>query len=142
VFDKAIDFAEPIGQLRHASAVRELGLNFEDFGLRRFRDRRTGDIRRKALFEALRQRTQGPMHDLDLLEDAASESPRGLRVCQGKDLIQAIVTVIHQDYGASLNSLQYVPELFRSVDDALFEEWTVVKRIRSWEEINGIQILG
>jgi hypothetical protein len=142
VFAKAIELAEVTGRLRYIAATEQIPLSFEALKLRRFRRKADGHIDRTAAIEAVRQRSSGASLDAQELAALFDNCPSGLEVCHGKDMIQAVRTVIHQDYGVSLRDLEFIPELFRSIDDSVFESWEVVARIRRWETETGVRLLG
>lgn len=142
IFSKAIELAEVAGQLRYIAATSAMPLNFKELELRRYRDKKSGAVKLDGLIDAIRQRSPRVGLDIDALRALMDGAPVGVEVCHGKDLIQAITAVIHQDYGVKLSELAYVPELFRSVEDSVFEAWEVVRRIRAWEDGTGISLLG
>ena len=142
VLAKAVELAEDAGRLRYIASTRGIPLKFKNLELRRYRDKRTGVVRRDNLVEAIRQRSPAVNLDQSAVQSLLDEAPSGMSACHGKDLIQAITTVIHQDYGVSFADLAFVPELFRSVEDSIFDAWEVVGRIREWEQSTGVRLLG
>jgi hypothetical protein len=142
VLNKATILAEALGRLRYVSSVDNLGLDFDDLELRRFRRKQDGVVDGSKLIRSVVQRSPRTRIEPAGLEQRALDTPDGLEVCQGKDLVQAVTAVIHQDYGVSLKALGFVPELFRLVEDRIFEAWKVVDRVRAWEEQGGVRLLG
>lgn len=142
VLAKAIDLAEVSGRLRFIASTRSIPFNFEEFQLRRFRRKSDGKVNATRVIDAVRQRSSGVSLKSEEIEALVEDCPNGAEVCHGKDLIQAVITVIHQDHGVSLKDLSFIPELFRSVEDSVFEAWEVAGRIRKWEAETGRQLLG
>ena len=139
---KATELAEVTGRLRYIAATKQIPLAFADLKLRRYRRKSDGSINRAAVVDAVRQRSHGVSHSSQEIMELLDGCPGGAEVCHGKDLVQAVTTVIHQDYGVSLKDLEFIPELFRSIEDSVFEAWEVVGRIRRWEIETGIRLLG
>lgn len=141
VTEKAIQLAEGAGRLRHVSAVDALGLAFDGLELRRFRDKDSGQVRLARLAESVCQRSPTNAISASELGARAEQAPGGIEVCSGKDLVDAVIAVIHHDYNISLRDLEFVPEVFRTIDGALFSKWEVAQRVKRWEHATGRRIL-
>jgi hypothetical protein len=142
VIAKAVQLAEVTGQLRYVAATQGIPFSFGGLKLRRYRRKSDGAIELTAVIDTVRQRSVGISLTSEEITQLLDGCPAGAEVCHGKDLIQAVTAVIHQDYGVSLNELDFIPELFRSVEDSVFEAWEVVSRIRQWEATTGVRLLG
>ncbi len=142
VIGKAVALAEIPGQLRYIAATKDIPFRFDGLQLRRFREKADGAIRATGIVEAVRQRSSGIDLTTDQIQEMVNGTPSGFEVCHGKDLIQAIIAVLHQDYGVAIADLSFAWELFRSIEDSVFDAWEVVDRIRRWEAQTGVQLLG
>ena len=144
VLEHAERIAIPMGRIRMAAQPLGLDLNLDEIDFSKYCDRRSGSIRDGKLNQIVLNHIR---KELDITKEewegrllVASRNPI---LCNGKDLIKA--TQIFFRYLYQMDS-KITPEMLTmmirlAVDQVLFENWSVVKRIRAWEVRCGRQLL-
>jgi len=142
VLQRSIAVAEPIGRVRKVGRLTGVVFDFDDLRFQRLRSTgsRMPDMERAA--EVIVQRTHGCGMSREDLMAAMDEVGGGPEVCNGHDLVAAVKTVLHQDYNVPMAATEALPRLIRmALDERMFEQWSVVRRIRRWERETGRNVL-
>jgi hypothetical protein len=62
--------------------------------------------------------------------------------CRGHDVVMALGDVLHRDYNVTQAKCKALPELLRmAVDKGQLDDWSVVERLRAWEDAHRRVIL-
>jgi hypothetical protein len=142
VMHRASSLAEAIGRFRLLSAQQDLRLVFKGLKLSRHRNLGTSGADVKKLAQTLTARSESCVLSAADLHTAVAEIEGGIKMCHGKDLLSAIVAVLHQDYGVPGTRLTETQSMLRlALTPEAFDRWDVVRRIRIWEQRTGRRVL-
>jgi hypothetical protein len=142
VGERAGSLAEAIGRFRLLSAREGWDLRFDGIRHHRYRTTNVASADTAKLAVTLCN-TSGicPMSPTEL-DGVAAEMETGPELCHGKDLLDAIATVLHQDYGVEKQRLTALDALCRvAVSKEAFERWMVVRRLVRWQHASGRRVL-
>jgi hypothetical protein len=134
VMRRASALAGGVGRFRLLSAQQRLCLVFTGLKLSRHRTQGAESVDIERLARTLAARSGSCRLNAAELAAAVAEIESDAKLCHGKDLLYAIVTVLHQDYGVPRARLTEVQSMLRlALTPEAFERWEVVRRIEAWE---------
>jgi hypothetical protein len=138
VRSRAEEIAKVMGLIRMIAQPIGVDLEFENWDLAKFWDAKSGKPLVKKMHEVVLARFKKAgvaitepdwMARIDNVPDDAI-------VCNGKDLVSAVQMILHTHYKMDHKmSKTIIASMMRiALDDAQFERWSVVSRIRQWEK--------
>src|SRR5258708_3018119 len=142
VLSRAIAMAEPIGRMRKVARLREIEIDVVDLRYQRARAPHTLAVDVRRLAQMVVQRS--PRCDLsaDELHELATSVDGGELVCNGHDLVAAIQSVLHEDYGVDVARLGGALTLLHmAADRTLLARCEILGRIERWEKHSGRKLL-
>jgi hypothetical protein len=143
VMTRITNLAEPIGRLRNALQSRGEELNLTNLDLSKVRPTGSDLVDVDRLVRTIVQRSHmvstKPQDALNMVQS----EPGGYRVCNGHDLLAALSHVLREDFNRGDAGTPHLAGLLRStvLDSEIFEQWTVVRRIRAWQRSFGRFVL-
>lgn len=142
VLERAKDLAEGVGRFRLLSARRELGLSFEGLVHRRYRCLESMGVNLEKLGRSLHKTNpQCGLTPTELISEARDVHGSG-RLCNGKDMLVAIETVLHEDFGIKKSKVKGLDVLLRlAMTRDMMDNWLVVRRIAKWQRATGRIVL-
>lgn len=137
--------ARIIGRIRVVAQPIGVDLDFENWDLAKFWDARAGGPSIQKMHQTVLARLKragviiSPADWIALVD----EIPDDDIICNGKDLVSAAQMILHTRYKMSHKvSKDTIAMMMRlALDDVLFENWSVVSRIRRWEKQHGRAML-
>ena len=145
VRERSSAVAIEVGRVRRAARTCGIKLDFEPWDLQFgvMRTPGTVNVDAAAVFrEVIRA---GGLREVQRrrIEARIEDHPCAYRVCNGKDVLEAAVSVLMTDFRVPRRKLGAIVEMAQSgVAAERFESWDVVRRVRRWEERYGMQLLG
>jgi hypothetical protein len=138
----ATALALPVGRLRMAAQPLGVDLGFEQLDFSKYWARGAAALDVEKLLQVMGGKLRGCGCDVDLVE-LIRATPSDTGMCHGKDLLSALRTVLIQEHRVDQKiTAELLGMMLRLVlDDARFEQWRVVQRIRAWESKTGARIL-
>jgi hypothetical protein len=142
VFERARTLAEEIGRFRLLSTRDGLGLNFERLVYKRYRSKGGMLVDREKLGRALHKTN----HTCGLTPEALVSEACGVqgssKLCNGKDMLLAIETVLHDDFGVKTSKIKQLDVLLRlAMTGEMMQQWRVVRRLSAWQQATGRIVL-
>jgi hypothetical protein len=139
--DKAIARAGEVGRVRHAAAVLKEPVRFDLLSLEKFWRKYPGGNLHELVRLLLDQSASVSISRDDLIR-AAEAVPLSLKCCAGHDIIRAVKSVLHEDYGIEGKRLETLPEMLRLASQQVLSEWDVLTRLRKWAQSNHVNFQG
>lgn len=144
VIERSCACVIPLGRLRRAARAAGIALEFQpwDFDYERVRTRGTTDVDQAAVFAELQRRANLTRHQIGRIERNLAGTRTDYSVCNGKDVIAACASVLRIDYRVPRRRLDNLDDMVRlGLEQADFESWDVVRRVRRWEVAHGTRVL-
>jgi hypothetical protein len=145
VKNDAETMALALGKVRIAAQPLGVDLGFENFNITRYWD----ESARKPLLDKINQEffVRLGAGGVSIAKDEwlyrISATPDDKIICHGKDLVSAAHMILCQRYRMDHKvTAEMLMSIMRTaIEKSHFEEWTVVRRIRKWEDQNSRSLL-
>jgi hypothetical protein len=136
--------ALPFGRIRMAAQPFGVDLQLDDIDFAKYWDKKTNKVLVEKIYQVMWDHLSGEV-DVNRQDwDARlQEIPENSMLCHGKDLVKAAQMFFRYLYkmDSTINKDVLAMMLRLVVDQEVFENWTVVKRMRKWEDLYGRSIL-
>lgn len=141
----AEELGQIIGNIRIVAQPIGVDLDFENWNLLKFWDVRSAKPLAEKMHKAVLARLKRAgvaISEADWMAKIASV-PGDCAIANGKDLVAAVQMILHTHYKMDHKySKDILAGMMRvALDDAQFETWSVVSRIRAWEKRHGRVLL-
>ncbi len=142
LFTRSVAFAEPLGQLRLLANREGFKINTSAIRHRKYRPRRSNDVDVGAMARVVIQNSDECSISFEECWDRVNTGPKGYALCNGHDLLSAAAYVLHEDFGMETRSGQDLAVILRSgLQPSSAERWSVVRRLRRWEQTTQRRLL-
>lgn len=141
--ERAEKMSLALGRVRMAGQPLGIDLNLDKLDLSKYWDRNADLILIDKLIQTTWERIKVTGIVRSQWQEMIGATPTDTLMCNGKDLLRSVQLFFRVLYG--MNS-KVTPEIIAvmlrlALDDARFENWSVVDRIRKWEAQNGRELL-
>jgi hypothetical protein len=142
---KTVALAEPVGRVRRAARARSIplaSLKAWEVDYMAIAGASVSTVEAEALKQVARAAGLS-QYQIRKIAEGLPETPSGLNVCNGHDLVEAVQAVLVADYKLAGASVRSVDSLMRMtmLDRGRREAWSVVKRLHGWEAHHGRKLL-
>jgi hypothetical protein len=140
VLTRSVSLAQNLGALRKMAVQHGFEIS-TDVRFGKFRTDESADVDDEKMVRSVLQGTDCPL-DLGAALETVRRERCGLTICNGHDLMGAINHVLRADFGVRDQTPESLEALLRhGLQRETFSEWSVVVRIRRWEEVTGRRVL-
>lgn len=142
ILEDASKLAIPVSRARMAAQPFGIALGIEVFPFAKH-VLSSGDLDTQKVIRTIHSRLSGVI-DLAGFTEKYESTPSDPRLCKGDDLLAAVAFILRKKYRASnKTNPEMLNLMLRScmADPTVFEDWSVVQRIRVWEQRAGVTVL-
>jgi hypothetical protein len=134
--------ALPVGRMRMAVQPLGVDLRFDELDFSRYWLQQKDEFDATKLLKVISDKLRAAAVDVNL-PSILGNVPNDDKMCHGKDLLSAIRTILIRNYSVDkkLTVEHYASMLRLAMDSDVFEDWTVVRRLRKWESTTSRSVL-